>query len=46
MLLLKYWGDRFPRLRVSANATRANWVVRVSDVAPDGQVTQVAGPCL
>ena len=30
------------RLNVSADATRANWVVRISDVAPDGQVTQVA----
>ena len=31
------------RLNVSADATRARWVVRISDVAPDGQVTQVAG---
>jgi len=30
-------------LRVSANAPRANWFVRLSDVAPDGSVTQVAG---
>ena len=30
-------------LRVSADAPRANWVVRLSDVAPDGTVTQVAG---
>ncbi|HEY5658065.1 MAG TPA: CocE/NonD family hydrolase [Myxococcota bacterium] len=30
-------------LRVSADAPRANWFVRVSDVAPDGTVTQVAG---
>ncbi len=30
-------------LNVSADAVRANWVVRISDVAPDGQVTQVAG---
>ena len=30
-------------LNVSTDATRANWVVRVSDVAPDGSVTQVAG---
>ena len=31
------------RLRVSADAVRANWFVRLSDVAPDGTVTQVAG---
>ena len=31
------------RLRVSASAPLANWVVRLSDVAPDGRVTQVAG---
>jgi len=30
-------------LRVSADAPRANWFVRISDVAPDGTVTQVAG---
>jgi putative CocE/NonD family hydrolase len=30
-------------LRVAASATRANWFVRLSDVAPDGTVTQVAG---
>ena len=30
-------------LRVSTDAPRANWFVRVSDVAPDGTVTQVAG---
>ena len=30
-------------LRVSASAPRANWFVRVSDVAPDGTVTQVTG---
>ncbi len=30
-------------LRVSADAPRANWFVRLSDVAPDGTVTQVAG---
>lgn len=30
-------------LQVSADAPRANWFVRVSDVAPDGTVTQVAG---
>ncbi len=30
-------------LHVAANAIRANWFVRLSDVAPDGTVTQVAG---
>ena len=35
----------FPRARlnVSADAPLANWIVRLSDVAPDGRVTQVAG---
>ena len=36
-------GRPMARLNVSADATRANWVVRISDVAPDGKVTQVAG---
>jgi putative CocE/NonD family hydrolase len=31
------------QLRVSTDAARANWFVRISDVAPDGSVTQVAG---
>ena len=30
-------------LNVSADAPQANWFVRISDVAPDGSVTQVAG---
>ncbi len=30
-------------LKVSTDATRANWFVRLCDVAPDGTVTQVAG---
>jgi hypothetical protein len=30
-------------LQVSASAPHANWFVRLSDVAPDGTVTQVAG---
>jgi hypothetical protein len=30
-------------LKVEADATRANWFARLSDVAPDGTVTQVAG---
>jgi predicted acyl esterase len=35
----------FPRamLNVSADAPLANWFVRISDVAPDGTATQVAG---
>ncbi len=35
----------FPRavLQVAADATRANWFVRLCDVAPDGSVTQVTG---
>ncbi|MFT7565009.1 MAG: hypothetical protein ACI8ZT_002672, partial [Bacteroidia bacterium] len=35
----------FPKvhLHVSANAPRANWYVRISDVAPNGSVTQVTG---
>ena len=30
-------------LKVAADAPRANWFVRLSDVSPDGTVTQVAG---
>ncbi|WP_339672234.1 CocE/NonD family hydrolase [Dasania marina] len=30
-------------LNVSADVIRANWVVRISDVAPDGRVTQISG---
>ncbi len=35
----------FPQaqLSVSADAPRANWLVRLNDVAPDGQVTLVTG---
>jgi predicted acyl esterase len=35
----------FPRavLHVSADAPLADWIVRISDIAPDGTVTQVAG---
>ena len=36
-------GMPHAQLRVSADAQRANWFVKVSDVAPDGTVTQVAG---
>ncbi len=34
-------GRPLAKLNVSADAIRANWVVRLSDIAPDGQVTQV-----
>ena len=40
---LEILGRPIAKLHVSADAPRANWVVRISDVAPDGQVTQVAG---
>jgi hypothetical protein len=40
---LEILGRPVARLYVSADAPRANWVVRISDVAPNGQVTQVAG---
>jgi hypothetical protein len=40
---LEILGRPLARLRVAADAERANWVVRLSDVAPDGQVTQVTG---
>lgn len=40
---LEILGRAQALLNVSASARRANWVVRLSDVAPDGQVTQVAG---
>jgi hypothetical protein len=40
---LEILGRPVARLNVSADAPRANWVVRISDVAPDGRVTQVAG---
>ncbi|MDH4109113.1 MAG: CocE/NonD family hydrolase [Gammaproteobacteria bacterium] len=40
---LEILGLPLAQLVVSADAARANWVVRISDVAPDGTVTQVAG---
>ena len=40
---LEILGRPVASINVSATASRANWVVRISDVAPDGQVTQVAG---
>jgi hypothetical protein len=36
-------GFPLAQLRVSADAPRANWIARLSDVAADGTVTQVAG---
>ena len=40
---LEILGRPIAKLMVSADAPRANWVVRISDIAPNGQVTQVAG---
>jgi len=40
---LEILGRPIAKLNVSADAPRANWVVRISDVAPNGQVTQVTG---
>ena len=40
---LEILGFPLAKLRVSADAPHANWMVRVSDIAPDGTVTQVAG---
>jgi putative CocE/NonD family hydrolase len=38
----------FPRamLTVAADTMRANWIARLSDVAPDGTVTQVTGAAM
>lgn len=36
-------GFPLARLKVSADAPQANWMVKLSDIAPDGTVTQVAG---
>ena len=36
-------GSPIAKLHVSADAIRANWIVRISDVAPDGKVTQIGG---
>jgi putative CocE/NonD family hydrolase len=33
-------------LTVASDATRANWVARLSDVAPDGTVTQITGAAM
>jgi putative CocE/NonD family hydrolase len=40
---LEILGFPLAQMNVSADATRANWVVRISDVAPDGRVSQVSG---
>jgi hypothetical protein len=40
---LEILGFPMARLMVSADASRANWVARLSDVAPDGRVSQVSG---
>jgi putative CocE/NonD family hydrolase len=40
---LEILGLPHAQLTVAANAPHANWFVRVSDVAPDGTVTMVAG---
>jgi len=39
---LEILGEPVAHLRVSADAKRANWIARIADVAPDGQVTHVA----
>ncbi len=40
---LEILGLPLAKLLVSTDADRANWFVRLGDVAPDGTVTQVAG---
>ena len=40
---LEILGFPTAKMRVAADATRANWVVRLCDIAADGRVTQVAG---
>jgi uncharacterized protein len=39
-------GSPEVRLSVSSSATRANWMVRLEDVAPDGSVTQITGKAI
>ena len=43
---LEILGLPHATLTVAANAMRANWFARVSDVATDGTVTQVAGAAM
>ena len=38
---LEILGSPVAHLKVSADAIRANWIVRISDLSPDGQVTHV-----
>lgn len=40
---LEILGFTKANLRVASTATRANWVVRLCDIAIDGSVTQVVG---
>lgn len=40
---VKILGLPLAELNVAASASRANWFVRLSDVAPDGQVTLITG---
>ncbi|NVJ97330.1 MAG: CocE/NonD family hydrolase [Alphaproteobacteria bacterium] len=39
-------GHANVQLQVSASASRANWIVRLSDIAPDGSVTQITGAAI
>ena len=43
---LEILGFPHALLKVAASAPRANWFARLSDVAPDGTVTQVAGAAM
>ncbi len=43
---LEILGLPHAALTVAASATRANWFARLSDIAPDGTVTQVAGAAM
>ena len=39
---LEILGEPVAHIRVSVDATRANWIARIADIAPDGRVTHVA----
>jgi putative CocE/NonD family hydrolase len=43
---LSILGSPEVHLSVSTTASRANWMVRLEDVAPDGTVTQITGKAL
>ena len=43
---LQVLGSPIVRLNVSSSGTRANWMVRLEDVAPDGSVTQITGKAI